>query len=140
MGYKLTDKAIESLKRVFTSDGINRIVQKLQNHKQDGGGYVQVTVDMSFGDFGRYMKEVTLAFYIGTEVLPIEPLELNKWLPIEKINNHVLEENVIFKSKYKELTMHNVGCLSTADNTIYCNINSTWYSLDDMTHFMIFEQ
>lgn len=140
MGYALTDRTIESLKRVFTSDGVNRIVHALQNHEQENKAVVRINVDTCFGDFGRYMKEVEFAFNIGSEVLPIQPLEQNKWIPIKQINHHVVGENVIFKSKCKELTMHNVEELDATDNTILCNIDNDWYSLDDMTHFMIFEQ
>ena len=140
MGFKLTDETIEGLQRVFHKETVDKIARTLEGVSQKDGARVQTSVNTNFLDFAGVMKEVTFVFDIGREVLPLEPLELNKWLPIEKINSHVLERNIIFKNKYEELTLHNVGAIDKDDNTVFCNIDNTWYSLEDITHFMIFKQ
>lgn len=140
MGYKLADKTIESLQRVFHKEAIDRIASTLTSVEQKDGGCVKVTVNTHFGDFAGVMNEVTFVFDIGREVLPIPPLEHNKWLPIEKINSSVIDENVIFKDRSGELTLRNVYEADHTDNTILCRIDDSWHSLDNMTHFMIFDQ
>ena len=140
MSYKLTDKMVEKLKASFSLHAIDKINDALAEHEQDAGHVVRITVNISYDDLAKVMNKVQFDFYIGEEVLPLRTLELNKWLPIEKIDHSVIGENVVFKDKSGELTLHNVARLSDTKSTILCNIDDTRYCLDSMTHFMIFEQ
>lgn len=140
MGYKLTAKMVEKLKRSFNNCAIDKINDTLAEREQDERNTVRITININFDDLTKVMSEVTFIFYKGIEVLPLQHLELNKWLPIEKIDYSVIDENVIFKDKSGELTLHNVAKLTGTKSTILCNIDDTWHCLDNKTHFMIFEQ
>lgn len=141
MGYKLTESAIEKLKKTFSSYAINKINRELARLEYTVPlGPAQVEVDVNCDDYESVISKAVFVFAIPDEAQPIYPLEHNKWINIKEINQHVVDENVIFKDKSGELTLRNVARIDSTDNTVLCNIDDTWYNLDNMTHFMIFDK
>ena len=140
MGFKLTESAKEKLKKIFPRHAIDKINCALSLCEDTGSYFIRVDVDVNCDDFTNFMSKVQFTFSKGEEVTLCFPLEVNKWLPINKIDNQVIGKNIIFKDKSGKMTLHNVDVLDNNDNTILCHNDRTWYDLDDIEKFLIFEQ
>ena len=140
MGFKLTERVKEKLKKIFPQHAIDKINCALSLCEDTGSYYVIVDVDVNCDDYTNFMSKVQFTFEIGKEVTRCFPLEVNKWLPINQIDHQVIDKNIIFKDKSGKMALHNVGALDNTDNTILCNNDLTWYDLDDIEKFLIFEQ
>ena len=140
MGFKLTESATKELKEIFPQRAIDKINSALILCEYTDNDIVRVDVNVNCDDYTNFMSKVQFTFAIGTEVTPCFQLEVNKWLPINQIDNQVIGKNIIFKDKSGKMAMHNVDTLDSNDNTILCHNDLTWYDLDDIEKFLIFEQ
>ena len=140
MGFKLTDRTTKALKEIFPQRAIDKINCKLILCEDTGSDIVRVDVDVNCDDYTNFMSKVQFAFSRGGEVTLCSPLEVNKWLPIDQIDHRVIGKSIIFKDKSGKMALHNVDTLDNNDNTILCRNDLTWYDLDDIEKFLIFEQ
>lgn len=140
MGFKLTESATKELKEIFPQRVIDKINYALTLCEDTGSDIVRVDVDVNCDDYTNFMSKVQFVFSKGGELALCFPLEVNKWLPINQIDHRVIGKSIILKDKSGKMALINVDTLDNNKNSILCRNELTWYDLDDIEKFLVFEQ